>query len=51
MIKCLIVNFFVRIILGQLTIIVGKTGSGKTSLLLALLGEIQKINGSIEWTK
>ncbi|XP_025268777.1 ATP-binding cassette sub-family C member Sur isoform X2 [Camponotus floridanus] len=36
---------------GQLTIIVGKTGSGKTSLLLALLGEIQKINGSIEWTK
>ncbi|KMQ95020.1 atp-binding cassette transporter sub-family c member 9 [Lasius niger] len=36
---------------GQLTIIVGKTGSGKTSLLLALLGEIQRTNGSIEWTK
>ncbi|KYM97235.1 Cystic fibrosis transmembrane conductance regulator [Cyphomyrmex costatus] len=36
---------------GQLTIIVGKTGSGKTSLLLALLGEIQKISGSVEWTK
>ncbi|XP_039304714.1 ATP-binding cassette sub-family C member Sur isoform X2 [Solenopsis invicta] len=36
---------------GQLTIIVGKTGSGKTSLLLALLGEIQKTSGNIEWTK
>ncbi|RLU19415.1 hypothetical protein DMN91_007972 [Ooceraea biroi] len=36
---------------GQLTIIVGKTGSGKTSLLLALLGEIQRISGSIEWSK
>ncbi|XP_011881729.1 PREDICTED: ATP-binding cassette sub-family C member Sur [Vollenhovia emeryi] len=36
---------------GQLTIIVGKTGSGKTSLLLALLGEIQSTSGSVEWTK
>ncbi|XP_067206473.1 ATP-binding cassette sub-family C member Sur isoform X2 [Linepithema humile] len=36
---------------GQLTLIVGKTGSGKTSLLLALLGEIQRISGSVEWTK
>ncbi|XP_077281722.1 sulfonylurea receptor [Temnothorax americanus] len=36
---------------GQLTIIVGKTGSGKTSLLLALLGEIQKTSGIVEWTK
>ncbi|XP_012522703.2 ATP-binding cassette sub-family C member Sur [Monomorium pharaonis] len=36
---------------GQLTIIVGKTGSGKTSLLLALLGEIQRTSGSIDWTK
>ncbi|KAH0954120.1 hypothetical protein HN011_011629 [Eciton burchellii] len=36
---------------GQLTIIVGKTGSGKTSLLLALLGEIQRISGNVEWTK
>ncbi|XP_011635575.1 ATP-binding cassette sub-family C member Sur [Pogonomyrmex barbatus] len=36
---------------GQLTIITGKTGSGKTSLLLALLGEIQKTSGSVAWTK
>ncbi|CAL7947692.1 unnamed protein product [Xylocopa violacea] len=36
---------------GQLTLIVGKTGSGKTSLLLGMLGEIQRIAGSIEWAK
>ncbi|XP_017767068.1 PREDICTED: ATP-binding cassette sub-family C member Sur [Eufriesea mexicana] len=36
---------------GQLTLIVGKTGSGKTSLLLGMLGEIQRTVGSIEWAK
>ncbi|XP_031368512.1 ATP-binding cassette sub-family C member Sur isoform X3 [Apis dorsata] len=36
---------------GQLTLIVGKTGSGKTSLLLGMLGEIQRTAGSIEWAK
>ncbi|XP_043605687.1 ATP-binding cassette sub-family C member Sur isoform X3 [Bombus pyrosoma] len=36
---------------GQLTIIVGKTGSGKTSLLLGMLGEIQRTTGSIRWAK
>ncbi|XP_060812927.1 ATP-binding cassette sub-family C member Sur isoform X1 [Bombus pascuorum] len=36
---------------GQLTIIVGKTGSGKTSLLLGMLGEIQRTTGSIQWAK
>ncbi|XP_020299812.1 ATP-binding cassette sub-family C member Sur [Pseudomyrmex gracilis] len=35
----------------QLTMIVGKIGSGKTSLLMALLGEIQRTSGNIEWTK
>ncbi|XP_043258607.1 ATP-binding cassette sub-family C member Sur [Colletes gigas] len=36
---------------GQLTLIVGKTGSGKTSLLLGMLGEIQSTTGTIEWSK
>ncbi|XP_076160818.1 sulfonylurea receptor isoform X2 [Ptiloglossa arizonensis] len=36
---------------GQLTLIVGKTGSGKTSLLLGMLGEIQNTTGTIKWTK
>ncbi|XP_053987096.1 ATP-binding cassette sub-family C member Sur [Hylaeus volcanicus] len=35
----------------QLTLIVGKTGSGKTSLLLGMLGEIQSTTGTIEWAK
>ncbi|XP_017788164.1 PREDICTED: ATP-binding cassette sub-family C member Sur [Habropoda laboriosa] len=36
---------------GQLTLIVGKIGSGKTSLLLGMLGEIQRTAGSIEWSR
>ncbi|XP_076228088.1 sulfonylurea receptor isoform X2 [Nomia melanderi] len=36
---------------GQLTMIVGKTGSGKTSLLLGMLGEIQRTSGTVEWIK
>jgi len=32
---------------GKLSLIVGPTGSGKTSLLLALLGEMARIEGSI----
>ncbi|CAK9810065.1 ATP-binding cassette sub-family C member 9 [Anthophora plagiata] len=36
---------------GQLTLIVGKIGNGKTSLLLGMLGEIQKTTGTIEWAK
>ncbi|KZC13248.1 ATP-binding cassette sub-family C member Sur [Dufourea novaeangliae] len=36
---------------GQLTLVVGETGSGKTSLLLGMLGEIQRTSGTIEWTK
>ncbi|KAK0080738.1 hypothetical protein PV325_013438 [Microctonus aethiopoides] len=34
---------------GKLSLIVGKTGSGKTSLISAMLGEILKVNGKIEW--
>ncbi|GAB7347716.1 hypothetical protein MBLNU459_g5273t1 [Dothideomycetes sp. NU459] len=32
---------------GQLNVVVGPTGSGKTSLLMALLGEMTKIDGSV----
>jgi ABC-type multidrug transport system fused ATPase/permease subunit len=32
---------------GQLNVIVGPTGCGKTSLLMALLGEMTKVNGSV----
>ncbi|KAJ9596446.1 hypothetical protein L9F63_012530, partial [Diploptera punctata] len=34
---------------GKLTVIVGRVGSGKTSLLSALLGEMHTMNGSIKW--
>lgn len=33
--------------IGKLNVIVGPTGSGKTSLLMALLGEMEKISGEI----
>uniref|UniRef100_A0A6J0UD00 ATP-binding cassette sub-family C member 8 isoform X1 n=1 Tax=Pogona vitticeps TaxID=103695 RepID=A0A6J0UD00_9SAUR len=34
---------------GQLTMIVGQVGCGKSSLLLGILGEMQRISGSIIW--
>ena len=34
---------------GQLTMIVGRVGCGKSSLLLATLGEMQKISGAVFW--
>ncbi|KAJ7344412.1 hypothetical protein JRQ81_000362 [Phrynocephalus forsythii] len=34
---------------GQLTMIVGQVGCGKSSLLLGILGEMQKISGSVIW--
>lgn len=37
--------------LGQLTMIVGQVGSGKSSLLLAMLGEMQNIEGRVYWSK
>ncbi|XP_019898354.1 ATP-binding cassette sub-family C member 9 isoform X5 [Esox lucius] len=36
---------------GQLTMIVGQVGCGKSSLLLAMLGEMQSISGKVCWSK
>uniref|UniRef100_A0A672TIA2 ATP binding cassette subfamily C member 8 n=1 Tax=Strigops habroptila TaxID=2489341 RepID=A0A672TIA2_STRHB len=44
-------NIDIRIPQGQLTMIVGQVGCGKSSLLLAILGEMQKISGSIFWSR
>ncbi|KAM4569453.1 ATP-binding cassette sub-family C member 9 isoform 1-T2 [Odontesthes bonariensis] len=35
---------------GQLTMIVGQVGCGKSSLLLAMLGEMQAIEGMVYWS-
>lgn len=37
--------------LGKMTIIVGKSGSGKTSLLAAILEEMRLISGDLCWNK
>ncbi|XP_019375211.1 PREDICTED: ATP-binding cassette sub-family C member 8 isoform X2 [Gavialis gangeticus] len=42
-------NIDIQIPQGQLTMIVGQVGCGKSSLLLATLGEMQKISGNIFW--
>ncbi|XP_069691069.1 ATP-binding cassette sub-family C member Sur isoform X2 [Periplaneta americana] len=34
---------------GKLTLIVGRVGSGKTSLLSAFLGEMHKLHGTVTW--
>uniref|UniRef100_A0A670I6Q0 ATP binding cassette subfamily C member 8 n=1 Tax=Podarcis muralis TaxID=64176 RepID=A0A670I6Q0_PODMU len=34
---------------GQLTMIVGQVGCGKSSLLLGILGEMQKVSGNVIW--
>ncbi|XP_077372165.1 ATP-binding cassette sub-family C member 8 isoform X5 [Festucalex cinctus] len=34
---------------GKLTMIVGQVGSGKSSLLLAALGEMQRVSGTVTW--
>ncbi|XP_067247959.1 ATP-binding cassette sub-family C member 9 isoform X8 [Chanodichthys erythropterus] len=41
----------IRIPTGQLTMIVGQVGCGKSSLLLAMLGEMQTISGKVFWSK
>ncbi|AWO98299.1 putative ATP-binding cassette sub-family C member 9-like [Scophthalmus maximus] len=40
----------IRIPTGQLTMIVGQVGCGKSSLLLAMLGEMQAIDGRVHWS-
>uniref|UniRef100_A0A8B9T0J0 ATP binding cassette subfamily C member 8 n=1 Tax=Anas platyrhynchos TaxID=8839 RepID=A0A8B9T0J0_ANAPL len=42
-------NIDIRIPQGQLTMIVGQVGCGKSSLLLAILGEMQKISAGNSW--
>ncbi|XP_018431089.1 PREDICTED: ATP-binding cassette sub-family C member 8-like, partial [Nanorana parkeri] len=42
-------NIDIRIPQGQLTMIVGQVGCGKSSLLLATLGEMHKISGDVFW--
>ncbi|XP_029438846.1 ATP-binding cassette sub-family C member 8 isoform X1 [Rhinatrema bivittatum] len=42
-------NIDIKIPQGQLTMIVGQVGCGKSSLLLATLSEMQKISGNIYW--
>uniref|UniRef100_A0A665UVT8 ATP-binding cassette, sub-family C (CFTR/MRP), member 9 n=1 Tax=Echeneis naucrates TaxID=173247 RepID=A0A665UVT8_ECHNA len=41
----------IRIPTGQLTMVVGQVGCGKSSLLLAMLGEMQTIDGRVYWSK
>ena len=36
---------------GQLTMIVGQVGCGKSSLLLAALGEMQRVSGTVTWNR
>ncbi|CAN9508515.1 unnamed protein product [Ophioblennius macclurei] len=40
----------IRIPTGQLTMIVGQVGCGKSSLLLAMLGEMQAVDGRVCWS-
>lgn len=34
-----------------MTMIVGQVGCGKSSLLLAILGEMQTLEGKVHWSK
>lgn len=43
-------NIDIRIPTGQLTMIVGQVGCGKSSLLLAILGEMQALEGKVFWS-
>ncbi|XP_029289597.1 ATP-binding cassette sub-family C member 8 [Cottoperca gobio] len=42
-------NVDIKIPFGKLTMIVGQVGCGKSSLLLAALGEMQRVSGAVHW--
>ncbi|KIX09516.1 uncharacterized protein Z518_00596 [Rhinocladiella mackenziei CBS 650.93] len=42
-----LINMSVDFTIGELNLIIGPTGSGKTSLLMALLGEMQLLSGKV----
>ncbi|XP_053113746.1 ATP-binding cassette sub-family C member 9 isoform X2 [Hemicordylus capensis] len=44
-------NIDIRIPTGQMTMIVGQVGCGKSSLLLAILGEMQNLEGKVRWSR
>lgn len=41
------IDLNIRFSIGRLNLVIGPTGSGKTSLLMALLGEMNKIQGEV----
>ncbi|XP_073506649.1 ATP-binding cassette sub-family C member 9 isoform X2 [Phyllobates terribilis] len=43
-------NIDIQIPTGQLTMVVGQVGCGKSSLLLAILGEMQTLEGRVSWS-
>lgn len=45
-----LIDLNAKFTVGRLNLIVGPTGSGKSSLLMALLGEMTLLNGSISFT-
>uniref|UniRef100_A0A4W5L124 ATP-binding cassette, sub-family C (CFTR/MRP), member 8 n=1 Tax=Hucho hucho TaxID=62062 RepID=A0A4W5L124_9TELE len=44
-------NVDIKVPFGQLTMIVGQVGCGKSSLLLAALGEMQRVSGTVTWNR
>lgn len=44
-------NVFGFLCAGKLTVIVGRSGSGKTSLLAAMLKEMRCVAGDLIWNK